>query len=158
MEKTIKIDSKTTLKVSNNISWMMAYNEQFNRDVLETLQPAVVAAVDVFAAVAEVAKEQGVNTADVLRTMDAETLRDAVIDLAGLGAVDIINIIWSMAKAADEDIEEPSLWVKQFNVFPLDVILPAVVSLAFQGLITTKKLKGIQEWTRALDPSPSIES
>lgn len=157
MEKTIKIDKDTSLKVSNNIAWLMEYQAQFEKDVLETLEPAAMAAVGLFTSINEVAKEQNTTAADVIRGLDPDLLRDAVIDLSGLGAVDVINIIWSMAKAADEDIEEPRIWARQFETFPLDKILPEVVTMALSGLMTTKKYKGLQEMTRALEPSPSTE-
>ena len=158
MEKTIKIDKETSLRLSNNIGWLMEYQSQFDKDVLETLEPAAMAVVGLYSSINEVAREQNVSAADVIRTLDPDLLRDAVIDLSGLGAVDVINIIWSMAKAADDDIEEPRIWARQFETFPLDKILPEVVNMVLSGLITTKKLKGLQEMTRALEPSPSIES
>ena len=47
MEKTIKINSKTSLKVSNNIGWMLAYRDQFGRDIVPTLIPALTAALEI---------------------------------------------------------------------------------------------------------------
>lgn len=158
MEKSIKIDSKTSLKLSNNAAWLMEYQTQFGQDILETLEPAIMALVGLFAPVYDLAKEQGVPAGDIIRSIDPDVLRDAIIDVSGLGAVDIINMIWAMAKAADEDIEEPRVWIKQFQIFPLDTIIPAAFMMAIQGLITTKKYKGLQETLRDLEPSPSTGS
>ena len=59
--------------------------------------------------------------------------------------MDLIRIVWAMAKAADDSIEPPEIWLKQFNVFPLDLILPEVVSLAAQGFISSKNLKRLRK-------------
>lgn len=58
-----------------------------------------------------------------------------------------------MAKAADEDIEEPREWVKQFNTFPLDVILPQVFTMVTQGMLSTKNWKRLQAAIKSLKPN-----
>ena len=153
MEKTIKIDSKTSFKINNNIGWLMDYQNQFGKDILETLEPALQSCVGLYKAIQETTQETGTPAVEIIKRMDADTLRDALIDLSGLGAVDIINIIWAMAKAADEDIPEPREWTRQFETFPLDTILPAVADAMLSGLMTTKKFKGLQTAMRAPEPS-----
>lgn len=158
MEKTIKVDNNTSFRISNNIGWLMEYQNQFGKDILETLEPAMIATVGLVKSINDVAREQGVSAAEVIRALDADDLREAVIDLTGLGAVDIINITWAMAKAADEEVQEPREWVRQFDKFPLDVILPAVLDAALAGLMTTKKYKAARDAMQELRPSPSTPS
>jgi hypothetical protein len=73
----------------------------------------------------------------------------------------IINVTWAMAKAADEDIEPPKRWVRQFEEFPLDVVVPAVYELVLKGFVSSKNLKRLKKVSaslRNLQPSHSTTS
>ena len=66
-----------------------------------------------------------------------------------------------MAKAADENIEPPKRWVRQFDEFPLDVVGPAVFDMAMKGFISSKnlkRLKKISESVKTLQPLHSTTS
>ena len=158
MEKTIKIDLKTSIKVSNNIGWMFAYRDQFGRDIVPALIPLLSAAIDVAVEVSKAAGENGVSAVDVLQMMDSDVIRDALVEASGLEMVDIINIVWAMAKAADDDIDEPKEWVKQFDSFPLDTIIPVVFDLALTCMVSTKNLKRLRTAMQGMKPSPSTGS
>ena len=73
----------------------------------------------------------------------------------------IVNVTWAMAKAADENIETPKRWVRQFEEFPLDVVGPAVYDLVLKGFVSSKnlrRLKKIGNELRNLQPSHSTTS
>ena len=73
----------------------------------------------------------------------------------------IINVTWAMAKAADENIDPPKRWVRQFETFPLDVIVPAVYELIFKGFVSSKNLKRLKNLgasLKNLQPSLSTTS
>lgn len=156
MEKTVKLDSKTSIKLSNNIGWMMVYKNQFGRDIVPVLIPALNAGLEVALQVAR--ETEGKSVADVLRVLDTDTLTEAMIDLAGVELVDLINIVWAMAKAADDDIEEPMEWAKTLPAFPLDVIGPVVFDMVLKCMVSSKNLKRLQTALESLKPSPSMES
>ena len=82
---------------------------------------------------------------DILKTIDQDEITDAIITLSGLEFTTFINLTWSLAKQADESIDEPEEWVKQFNVFPMDIIAPEVVKLIVKGLVSSKNLKRLTE-------------
>lgn len=155
MEKTIKLDSKTSIKLSNNIGWMMAYRDQFGKDIVPTLIPVLNAGIDL---AVEIAKVADGNVTDLLQRIDKEALRDALFDMAGLEMVDFVQIVWAMAKAADDDIEEPREWVKTLPSFPLDVITPIIVDMVLSCMVSTKNLKRLQTRMAALKSSPSTPS
>ncbi len=70
----------------------------------------------------------------------------------------VINVTWAMAKAADESIDPPKRWVRQFDAFPLDVIGPAIFDMVLKGFVSSKnlkRLKGIGESLKKLQPSNS---
>lgn len=148
MEKTIKVSKDQSMKLSNNISWMFIYRNQFGKDIVPVLVPAMNAMLELYGQVIEAAGEGGITT-DVMRRIPVEDLQSAVIELSGLEATELIQIIWAMAYAADESIEPPMDWLRQFETFPLDVILPEAVSLIAKGLISSKNLRGLRKLTEA---------
>lgn len=135
MIKTIKIDDNTEITLSNNIGWAMEYREQFGHDIIPDLLPALSAIVSMLGELS--ADKKG--RVD-LKKIDKDILQDALVNLAGLQFVDFINLIWALAKNADEKTPEPKKWVKQFEVFPLDVIAPEVFRLITEGLVSSKNL------------------
>lgn len=149
MEKKIKIDSKTSLTLSNNIGWLFIYRDQFGRDIVPVLIPALNAGIDLAVNVLKATGGQGIKG---IESIDPEVMKDALIDAAGLEMVDILNIVWAMAKNADEDIEPPREWVRQFDTFPLDVIGPAVFELLYKGMISTKNSRRLQTLFESLKP------
>lgn len=132
MIKTIKIDEERELTLSNNIGWAFEYREQFGHDIIPDLLPALSAVISLLG---EIDK----NGFDI-KKVDKDTLQDALINLAGIQFIDFINLIWAMAKTADDSIKEPKKWVKEFDTFPLDVIAPQAFKLLIDGLISTKNL------------------
>lgn len=157
MEKTIKIDSKTSLKLSNSVAWMMLYRDQFGRDIVPVLIPALTAVTDIAVEVNK-AVQNGATPAQIVSALDSDIIRDALVEASGLEFVDLLNIIWAMAKAADDDIDEPIIWVRQFDKFPLDTILPVVFDMILSCMVSTKNLKRLRTSMQSLKPSPSTAS
>lgn len=141
MEKSINIGNKE-VRLSNNIGWTIIYRDQFGHDIVSSLTPMLASAVDLISGfLSEFKPGQEVTAYDVIKKVDGDVLLDAVVHLSGVELVDIINIIWAMAKTVDESIPEPRRWVTQFDEFPLDTILPDVAKLLFSGLVSRKNLE-----------------
>lgn len=161
MKKTIKLNKDQSITLSNNISWTMEYMDQFGHDIIPDLMPVLSAVSNFFAGMALAASENGetLNYKDAVkifaRLAGSSTITDALIDLAGFRFVDLVNITWAMAKAADENIPEPKIWVRQFEVFPQDVILPEVFNMAMTGMVSSKNVKRLQKTVKTLGPSGS---
>lgn len=140
MEKTINIGNKE-VRLNNNIGWTIDYRDQFGQDIIPTLLPMVAAALDLIKGLLEEMEDaSNLEWQDVLKTLDGDTLLDALVHLGGLEFKDFINVTWAMAKCADETIPEPRTWVRQFETFPLDEIAPAVFELIYKGVISSKNL------------------
>lgn len=155
MEKTIKI-GKVPVRLNNNVGWAMEYRDQFGRDIIPTLVPMFAGAIDIAAGlVKETGKTSDVYLEDILALTDGDTLIDAIIHLGGLEFVDFINLTWSLAKCADEDIPEPREWIRQFDTFPVDVIGPIVVELIYKGLVSSKNQKRLESAKAAIRPKKS---
>ena len=151
MEKTIKIDEKNSVRLSNNVGWLLAYRDQFGVDIVPSLVPVLNAVIEIYA---EIAKQTGdlKTAADIFTKIDAATIQGAILELAGVQITDLVNVVWAMAKAADDDIDEPRTWVRQFETFPLDVIAPAVLELAVRGLISGKNSTRLLDALKVVEP------
>lgn len=151
MEKTIKLDEKNSVRLSNNVGWLLAYRDQFGVDIVPALVPVLNAVIEIYA---EIAKQTGdlKTAADIFTKIDTETIQGAILELAGVQITDLVNVVWAMAKAADDDIDEPRTWVRQFETFPLDVIAPAVLELAVRGLISGKNSTRLLDALKVVEP------
>lgn len=151
MEKKIKLDNKTSITVNNNVGWLFVYKDQFGRDIVPTLIPILNAGIDL---VFGLYKELGGKVSmEALASIDTDAITEALYNAAGLEAVDFVNIVWALAKNADENIPEPREWVKRFDTFPVDIIAPAVFDIVFKSMVSTKNLKRLQSLRESLQPT-----
>ena len=160
MEKIIKI-GKQEVRLNNNVAWTMEYRDQFGKDIVPALMPLLASIVE---GVSTVVAESGSGEISVTDIADAVQGRsmEVLMPLFQVEFVDtIINVAWAMAKAADENIEPPKRWVRQFEEFPLDVIVPAVYELILKGFVSSKNLKRLKKASASLknlQPSHSTTS
>ena len=141
MIKTITIDDKE-IQLDNNIGWAMIYKDQFGTDIIPALMPLFAGAMDIISELLQkVGKTDKIDAREVLAEVDGDALMNAVIHLSGLEFVDFINIVWALAKNADDSIQEPRKWIKQFDTFPVDEIAPEVVKLIAKGVISSKNME-----------------
>lgn len=155
MQKTVKWTQngvKNELTLDNNIGWMIAYKEQFGRDIVPALIPVLNAGIDLAYGVVQSIKPGAKADLETIKNIDPDALHDAVLQASAIEAVDLINITWALAKNADDDIREPREWVKQFEGFPLDVIGAAVFDLVFKSMISTKNWNRLRKSVEDLKP------
>ena len=155
MEKTIKIGKKE-VRLNNNVGWTMEYRDQFGKDILPTIMPMIASMIESVAVM--VGDKTELRIEEILASLEGKTM-DVLLPLFQTEFVDIaINIVWAMAKSADETIEPPKQWVKQFDVFPLDVIMPTVLELVMKGFVSSKNLTRLKTIKKTLQPSLSMNS
>ena len=143
MEKIIKI-GEVEVKLSNNVAWTMEYRDQFNKDVMESLMPIMTTLIEM---VSTIVNESGTDEIDIKAIAEAVQGRafDITLPLSQLGFTDsIINVVWAMAKAADPSINPPKQWVRQFETFPLDEIVPEVGEMILTGFASSKNLERLR--------------
>lgn len=159
MEKVIKI-GKQEVRLNNNVAWTMEYRDQFGKDIVPALMPVLASLIEgASTLVAETGTE--VTVSDIAEALQGRAM-DVLLPLFQVEFVDVvINVTWSMAKAADETILPPKQWVRQFEEFPLDVVGPEVYDLILKGFVSSKNLKRLRklgENLKNLQPSHSMTS
>lgn len=160
MEKVIKI-GKQEVKLNNNVAWTMEYRDQFGKDIVPALMPILASIVEGVSSVVADSGKGEVGIADIAYALEGRTM-EILLPLFQVEFVDtIVNVTWAMAKAADESIDPPKRWVRQFEDFPLDVVVPAVYDLVIKGFVSSKNLKRLKkvgENLKSLQPSHSMTS
>lgn len=127
MEKVINIGG-VDVKLSNNVGWTMAYRDQFGVDILPQILPLAQSITEGLAAVVGECGLKGLDAQDIARAVQGNTL-DIMVPLSQLNFTDLVGITWAMAKDADDTIDPPRKWVKQFDSFPVDIIVPEILDL-----------------------------
>lgn len=154
MESKIKIGDKD-VRVNNRAGWTITYRDQFGHDIIPTLMPLFAGVLDVVSGlIKETGKTNNVEFEDILAVTDGDALINAFIHLSGFEFVEILNITWAMAKEADDSIADPKTWIREFEEFPVDVVVPEVIKLAFKGMCSSKNLERLREITESLKKKP----
>lgn len=161
MEKVIKI-GKQEVRLSNNVAWTMEYRDQFGKDVVQEHIPLFASFAEGLATVLTDAGKSGkITAADIFEAIEGRTM-DIMIPMMQTEFMSVlVNVTWAMAKAADEDIAPPKQWVRQFEIFPVDVIAPAVYDMALKGFVSSKnlkRLKSLKENIKMIQPLTSTPS
>ena len=145
MEKIIKI-GKQEVRLNNNVAWTMEYRDQFGKDILPAVMPLLASMIEgVSTIMADAGKDEELTTASIAEALEGKTI-DVLLPMFQAEFVDlVVNVTWAMAKAADESIEPPKRWVRQFEEFPLDVVGPAVYDLVLKGFVSSKNLKRLKK-------------
>ena len=160
MEKIIKI-GKQEVRLNNNVAWTMEYRDQFGKDIVPALMPIVASLMEGVSTIVSESGKSEISVSDIAEAIQGRAM-DVLLPMFQVEFVDIIiNVTWAMAKAADENIEPPKRWVRQFEDFPLDVIVPAVYELVLKGFVSSKNLKRLKKISgslKNLQPSHSTTS
>ena len=157
MEKIIKIGDKE-VTLSNNVAWTMEYRDQFNKDVLEAIMPIATTLIETVTTIINESGMDGeIDIKSVSAALEGKSF-DITLPLTQLGFTDsIVNVLWAMAKAADPTIEPPRQWVRQFETFPLDEIVPQVGEMVLSGFTSSKNLARLREMMQGLKPQPKTK-
>jgi len=160
MEKIIKIGKKE-VKLNNNVAWTMEYRDQFGKDIVPAIMPLITSVLEGISSVIAGSDGTELTGRDIAEALEGRSL-DIMLPLYQVEFVDlIINVTWAMAKAADESIDPPKKWVRQFDEFPLDIVGPAIYDLVLKGFVSSKnlkRLKSLRKDLRNLQPSLSTMS
>lgn len=128
MRKTIKIDKGKEIKINTSWNWAYIYQEYFGHDIIPDLVPAIDAFISMFNGL-----------------VAGEEIDQDRYDLYGLEITTVTNVVWALAKNADDDIPDIREWLDQFDIFPMDIIVPEVVDALATSMMSTKKAELLRE-------------
>ena len=136
MEKTITIDGKE-VRFKASASFPLIYKANFNVDILTIIMPLLSEIIG---------GAEGMFTEDSFKdgslVLTPETISTALEGVYSLELIDIMNLLWTMAKCADDEIPEPMKWFGEFDEFPIIDIAVQVFPMLFESLFSKKKFRG----------------
>ena len=155
MKKVITIGDKD-IELNNNVAWVMEYRDQFGKDIVPSLMPLLATMIEGFASVISEAGGDKLDFSSLASAVEGRAM-EILLPMFQIEMVDVvINVLWAMAKASDDNIAPPKQWVKQFDEFPLDVVVPAVYELILKGFVSSKNLDRLKKVGASLkDLQPS---
>lgn len=112
MEKIINIDGRD-VKFKSTGATLLRYKAQFRRDALQ----------------------------DIFKLEEAFDKESNTIHIEHLDLEVFYNLIWILAKTANQDIKEPMDWLDEFSEFPLMDIIPQVMDLLMSTIKPTAQPK-----------------
>lgn len=154
MIKTIKINKEQSVTLNSAAGWFLVYREQFGRDILPDIMPMIEGLLT--AGINALKNMDGTHF--TLDMIDNDVLTDFFINISGLESVTVMQIVWAMAKNADDDTAPPELWFNQFDVFPFDVVIPKVLRLIIDSSVSSKNAKRLLDLLKTTAGSISNSS
>lgn len=130
MEKVIKIDGKD-VKFKAGASFARVYKNQFGYDILTKIMPLI---SEIIQGIDEIYEDL-----DGGKDIEVSQIGEVLESVYSLELIEINNIIWSMAKVADPEIDGPIEWERQFDEFPIFDIVSELMEIFIPSLITKKK-------------------
>lgn len=129
MLKTIKIDGKE-IRFESNAALGYVFKAQCGYDILTVLLPML---SELLANADELFEKKSGS----ILPSDIGTLLEGVYSLE---LSNIQDLIWTMAKLADDGIAEPTKWYAQFEEFPLLDVSMELFPMLLSTMISKKKL------------------
>lgn len=119
MEKTIQIDGRSvTFKITGGI--MYRYKNQFGREFLADAD--------------KLQKFVDTKTQKKVKTADGKITSVDDYDYTKLNLELCFNLVWTMAKTADNSIPDPQTWLDSFDTFPIVEIFSQLNELLISSL------------------------
>lgn len=117
MTQTFTIDGRD-IRFKATMSLTYRYQAQFGEDILTVLWPII-----------EFMFNNGSEPENALEA------------LKQIKTTDLMNIIWTLAKTADQSIPEPIDWYDKFEHFPIMELAPKLLLMIVQTMKTTEQFK-----------------
>lgn len=147
MIKEINISENEKIKLNASLGWVLRYRAQFGHDILPDLLPMLESGLVLVGGAMDESGEL-----EWRKLLDFDTVSSAMISFAGAEFTTTLNIIWAMAKNADESIPAPFEWANQFENFPLDKIIPEVLDAVISTVVSEKNRKRLGALKKKIQP------
>lgn len=147
MIKEINISENEKIKLNASLGWVLRYRAQFGHDILPDLLPMLESGLVLVGGAMDESGEL-----EWRKLLDFDTVSSAMISFAGAEFATALNILWAMAKNADESIPAPFEWANQFENFPLDKIIPEVLDALISTVVSEKNRKRLGKLAKKNQP------
>ena len=150
MIDTIMIENHP-VEINTSAGWLYCYREQFGHDIMVDLYPLMSSVTSVATELlGDIVKEKGddseeIRLSEVLKHIDGDVVQEMLVKLSAMEMTTILNILWAMAKNATPNIEKPQRFINQFDVMPIEQIIPELFKRIVKSSASSKNSQSLLE-------------
>ena len=158
MIRTINLENHP-VEVDSSMGWLYIYQRQFGHDVMPDIMPLAEAVIAGSGDILNSMMESGdgdkhITAENMLNLMNADSIIDMFIKLAGMQITTFLDIFWAMAKNRDPSIPGPEQFVNKFDRLPLvDELVPALFYIVIDSSASSKNARRLLERLEKAMPS-----
>lgn len=145
MKKVIELNESHSIELDASVGWLIVYRSNFGHDILPDIMPIIESFMGIAVEILQKStaknnkKKNEISISEIMSILDDDMVSDIFINLSALETITILQIIWSMAKKADKSILSFEEYFDQFDLFPMDMVIPEAIKLIIESSISSKK-------------------
>ena len=138
----LEIEGKP-VELNSSAGWLYVYRNQFGRDILPDIMPMIESLLTLAIDFMKHSEDGEITFEKLIEFADDDKLDDIYARLSGMETVTLLGIFWVLAKNADRSIGQPEEYFNEFEILPLDEIIPAVFRLIIESSISSKNSQSL---------------
>lgn len=142
MIKRLEIEGKP-VELNSSAGWLYVYRNQFGRDILPDIMPMIESLLTLALDFMKNSNADEIGFEEMIEFADEDRMDDVFARLSGLETTTLLGIFWALAKNADRSIGQPEDYFNEFEILPLDEIVPAVIRLIIESSISSKNSQSL---------------
>lgn len=160
MKRTLVLNEHP-IEVDPSMGWLYVYRREFEHDILPDLLPLLESVIagtsDVLVKMIENGKgDKSLSASQLMELMNSDSIIEAIITMAKMELITLLNILWAMRKNAVPETPDPEKFVNSFDRMPLfDELAPALFYMILDSSVSIKNSRSLLEKIETAMPSIS---
>ena len=152
-------EEERSLELDNTFTWAVYYKERFGRDIVSDIVPILNTIIKGFFALFSSVDIEKINKAvtskqknksdtdraaavfeEIMQNVDPDDITGVIIEASMMESVTLLQIMWALAKCADDNVDDFIEWTKTTSGMTPDVLIWSVYELVIKGWMTENPL------------------
>lgn len=142
MIKTVQFEGHS-LEINTSGGWFFVYKDYFGHDIMPDIMPALETALQMAVSIAGNVEPGEKDARQILAALDEDVLEEIFTKMAGAQLTTVMQIVWAMAKNADDSVKGPREFFNEYETFPWDTAGPEVFKALLESNISSKNVKSL---------------
>lgn len=142
MIKTVQFEGHS-LEINTSGGWFFVYKDYFGHDIMPDIMPALETMLQMAVSIAGKVDPGERDAHQILAALDEDVLEEIFAKMAGAQLTTVMQIVWAMARNADESVPGPREFFNKYDTFPWDTAGLEVFKALLESNISTKNVKSL---------------
>lgn len=142
MIKTVQFEGHS-LEINTSGGWFFVYKDYFGHDIMPDIMPALETMLQMAVNIAGKVDPGERDAHQILAALDEDVLEEIFTKMAGAQLTTVMQIVWAMARNADESTPGPREFFNKYDTFPWDTAGPEVFKALLESNISSKNVKSL---------------